>query len=109
MFCAFDGPPKIFRFYGSGTVVEPHDAGFDKLLDRFPPPPAARNIICIAVQRIIDSCGFGVPQYEFIKHRDSLGNYFSKQSEEDIWAYRRERNSKSLEGLPGLSFPPAES
>jgi hypothetical protein len=26
MFCAFQGPPNIFRLYGHGRVVEPHDA-----------------------------------------------------------------------------------
>ncbi len=105
MMCAFDGPPKIFRFYGIGSVVEPGDKGFAELLAEFPEMPAARNIIVINVERIIDSCGFGVPLYEFKKHRDSLPNYFSKQSEEDILKYRRDRNSESLEGLPGLHFP----
>jgi hypothetical protein len=105
MMCAFDGPPKIFRFYGRGTVVQPHDNDFDELLSRFPEMPAARNIICIDVERIIDSCGYGVPLYEFQSHRDSLPNYFSKQSEADILAYRRKRNTESLDALPGLDFP----
>ena len=103
MLCAFEGPPKIFRFYGQGTAMEPHDAGFADVLAKFPPMPAARNIILINVERIIDSCGFGVPLFEFKAHRDSLPNYFAKQSEEDILAYRRNSNSKSLEGLPGLA------
>ena len=67
--------------------------------------PAARNIIRIEVERIIDSCGYGVPLYDFRQHRDSLSNYFSKQSEDDIQAYRRKKNSESLDGLPGLDFP----
>jgi hypothetical protein len=104
MMCAFDGPPMIYRFYGKGYAVEPHDDGFDELLEQFPPMPATRNIICIEVERIIDSCGYGVPLYEFKSHRDSLSNYFSKQSEEEILAYRRNRNAQSLDGLPGLSF-----
>jgi hypothetical protein len=105
MFCAFEGPPKIFRFYGKGTVVEPQDDGFGELLARFPEMPAARNIIVIDVERILDSCGYGVPLYEFRQHRDSLGNYFSKQSEEEILEYRRTRNAESLDGLPGLTLP----
>ena len=105
MLCAFEGPPKIFRFYGRGTAVEPHHAEFAELLARMlPPMPAARNIIRIDVERIFDSCGFGVPLYDFRQHRDSLPNYFGKQSENDILAYRRKRNSRSLEGLPGLTF-----
>jgi len=104
MFCAFDGPPKIFRFYGRGTVVEPHDEAFEDLLARFPAMPAARDIIVIDVDRILDSCGYGVPLYEFRQHRDSLGNYFGKQSQEDVLEYRRTRNAESLDGLPGLDL-----
>ena len=103
MLCAFEGPPKIFRFYGQGTAMEPHDAEFAGILARFPKMPAARNIILIDVERIIDSCGYGVPQYEFKAHRDSLPNYFANQSEEDILAYRKNSNSESLDGLPGLA------
>ena len=71
--------------------------------------PAVRNIIVVDVARIIDSCGFGVPLYDFRQHRDSLPNYFGKQSGEDIWRYRRERNSESLDGMPGLAFPGDDS
>lgn len=105
MMCAFDGPPKIFRFYGQGTAIEPQDELFAGLLEKFPPLPAARTIVHIAVDRIFDSCGFGVPLYEFRQHRDSLPNYFAKQSDEQIWKYRKDRNSSSLDGLPGLRFP----
>ena len=108
MMCAFDGPPKIFRFYGHGTAVEPHDAEFESLLNQFPKPPAARNIIRIHVERIIDSCGYGVPLYDFRAHRDSLDNYFSKQSDEAILEYRRQNNAASLDGLPGLRFSDEE-
>jgi hypothetical protein len=103
MMCAFEGPPKIFRFYGRGTALEPRDASFADVLAKFPPMPAARNIIVIDIERIIDSCGFGVPLYEFKAHRDSLPNYFANQSKEDILAYRRNRNGTSLDGLPGLA------
>lgn len=103
MMCAFSGPPKIYRFYGQGTPVEPHENRFAELLAQFPDLPAVRNIIHIQVERIIDSCGFGVPLYEFKKHRDSLGNYFENQSEAEILEYRQTRNSRSLDDLPGLT------
>ena len=105
MMCAFEGPPKIFRFYGRGEVIEPHDPEFEELLARFPKMPAARNIVRIKVGRIIDSCGYGVPVYDFRKQRESLVNYFDRQSGEDIVEYRRKNNSVSLDGLPGLEFP----
>lgn len=102
MMCAFSGSPKIYRFYGHGSVIEPQDEGFDAMLGEFPSLPAARNIIVIEVERIIDSCGYGVPLYDFQMDRDSMQNYYGSKTEQDVLAYRAERNSLSLDGLPGL-------
>lgn len=105
MLCAFEGPPKIFRFYGRGSVVEPHDPGFDEIVGRFPPQTSVRNAVLVDVERIIDSCGYGVPMYEFRRHRDSMDNWVKARTAEDIDAYRRDKNAHSLDGLPGLSWP----
>jgi hypothetical protein len=102
MLCAFDGPPKIMRFYGRGTVTERHDDGFAEFLAKFPKQPTARNIITIDVERIRDSCGFGVPLYEFRKDRDSFDNYAKEKTEAYLDNYWRERNAESLDGLKGL-------
>ena len=102
MMCAFTGPPKIYRFYGQGRVVEPQDEGFDDLLTHFGPQPSVRNIILVDIERIIDACGFGVPLYEYREERDSMPNYFANKSTEEIAEYRATRNNKSLDGLPGL-------
>lgn len=109
MMCAFDGAPKIFRFYGKGTAVEPHESEFAELLANFPQQPAARNIICVHVERIIDSCGYGVPRYDFRQHRDSLANYYGAKSDEEISDYRLQRNSRSLDSLPGLATDAGQS
>ena len=105
MMCAFTGPPKIYRFYGEGSVIEPQDEGFDDMLGKLPSLPAARNIIVIEVERIIDSCGYGVPLYDFQRDRDSMENYYGSKTEQEVSAYRRERNSSSLDGLSGLNTP----
>ena len=105
MMCAFSGPPKIYRFYGKGSVVESQDAGFDDLLKKFPAVPYPRNIIVVDIDRIIDSCGYGVPLYDYQKQRDSMENYFESKTPQDIAAYRAEKNRESLDGLPGLRGP----
>lgn len=102
MLCAFEGPPKIFRFYGQGHSVEPDDEAFESLAAEFPEQPTIRNIVVVDVDRIIDSCGYGVPEYEFRKHRESLGNWVGSKSADELKAYRRDNNSESLDGLPGL-------
>ena len=103
MMCAFSGPPKIYRFYGQGSVVEPQDDEFDNLLTQFSQQPSVRNIIMVNLERIIDSCGYGVPFFEYQKERDSMPNYFAGKTSEEIAEYRATRNSESLDGLPGLA------
>src|SRR5271165_6134403 len=44
MFCAFQGTPNIFRLYGHGRVVEPHQAEFAALANSFPNHENARSI-----------------------------------------------------------------
>ncbi len=66
MLCAFEGPPRILRLHGRGEVVPAGDARFDELLERcgFRQPPVAesrRSIIVVHVDRVADSCGYGVP------------------------------------------------
>ena len=103
MLCAFTGPPRIFRFYGRGAPVEPHEEKFESLRSNFSPLPAIRNFIVVEVDRIRDSCGYGVPNYEFVGERDSLPNFFANQSEKEILQYRVDRNETSLDGLPALN------
>lgn len=104
MFCAFDGPPNIVRLHGKGRVVEPRDAGFDELLAHFDGPrhPGLRAIIHIDIERVSDSCGFAVPRYDFIDQRTQLPAWASKKSDAELDAYRRQKNSQSLDGLPTL-------
>ncbi len=103
MLCAFEGPPKIFRFYGRGRVVENGDEEFASLAEHFPHLPVIRNFVIIDVERIRDSCGYGVPTYEYKDERDSLHNWYEAKSEAEIDDYRREKNRESLDGLPGLA------
>jgi hypothetical protein len=102
MMCAFAGPPMIYRFYGRGSIDEPQDEGFAELVSQFAPQPSVRNIVLVDVERIIDSCGYGVPFYEYQKERDSMPNYFAAKSSEEIAEYRATKNNTSLDGLPGL-------
>jgi len=44
----------------------------------FPAYAGTRAIIRIQVNRIADSCGFGVPLYEFQNHRNTLPQWAEK-------------------------------
>ncbi len=102
MLCAFEGPPKIFRFYGKGVAIEPGDDGFEELAGQFTHMPAIRNFVRVDVDVIRDSCGYGVPLYEFQSDRDSMRNWVEAKTEDELVQYRRDNNLESLDGLPGL-------
>ncbi len=105
LFCAFEGPPKILRLYGRASVVEPADPEFAELAAHFTRHPGARSIIRIAVERIADSCGFGVPLYRFEGERSQLIDSAKRKGPDGLADYQRNNNSKSLDGLPGLRGP----
>ena len=102
MFCAFEGPPKIVRLHGKGVVHELGCEGFAKLANQFTTNPGARSIIEIELDRICDSCGYGVPRYDFVEQRETLTQYAIKKGPEKL-AESKVRNARSLDGLPGLS------
>ena len=60
MMCAFEGPPKIFRFYGRGEAFLAGSDRYKELLPKFGQLPGARSIIHIELDRIIDSCGYSI-------------------------------------------------
>jgi hypothetical protein len=105
MFCALSGPPRILRLYGQGRAVEPGDTDWEQLSRMFPAHPGARSVIVLEVERIADSCGYGVPLYEFMGERSQLGQWADRQGPEGVRRYKARNNRRSVDGLPGLRHP----
>jgi hypothetical protein len=114
MLCAFAGPPRIVRLHGRGSVVAAGDPGFDELLSSCGfevggLPEMRRSIVAVELERIADSCGYGVP----------LLSYEGRREHQDLWAakklrvggpdalldYQREKNAVSIDGLPAVDVP----
>ncbi len=108
MFCAFHGPPKIVRLYGTGKVIRPGDQGFLELENLFPPLKGLRSFIRISCKRISDSCGFGVPLMDFQGNRRQLTDWAERKTPEQLRDYQREKNQESIDGLPAIPFPTEE-
>lgn len=102
MFCAFEGAPRILRLHGRGEVAEAGTPAFEALRDRFPAHSSARAIIRVALDRISDSCGFGIPLFEYAGERTQLPAWAAHQGPEGILQYQQEVNLHSIDGLPGL-------
>ena len=102
VFCSFDDPPKILRLHGRGRPLLPDEAEFAALRGRFPDQPGVRAIVRVEVERIADSCGYGVPRYEPRGERETLAKASRQKGEDGLARYRAEHNRRSLDGLPGL-------
>jgi hypothetical protein len=102
MFCAFDGAPNIVRLHGKGKFYDLESPRFAELQSEFDSHVGVRGVIEVSVTRIADSCGWGVPKYEFVEEREALTNYATKQGVEGLTEYRKKKNFKSLDGLPGF-------
>lgn len=102
MFCAFEGPANILRIYGRGETVTFDDPGFGEKMKLFPSFARARGIVTVHIARVMDSCGWGVPFFDFKGERDQLRRWVDARPY-DEWAERRyESNARSIDGLPGL-------
>lgn len=102
LFCAFEGAPKIVRLHGHATLVTTNHPRYAELLGQFPPNPGTRAFIHIRVDRVSDSCGFGVPLYKFESPRETLDRWAAAKGGEALAAYRAEKNARSIDNLPAL-------
>jgi len=115
MLCAFQGPPKIVRLHGMGTVVWSEDPAFEPLLQalRFVEPEvpqARRAVIRVKLTRISDSCGYGVPRMDYVGERPQADAWargkLDKGGPDALQDYKRQKNVRSVDGLP--AWPPPE-
>ncbi len=103
MFCAFDGPPLILRLYGRGQSLWRGTPGYARLLaEAFggEEPLGTRQIVSVDVDLVQTSCGFAVPLMDHVGDRPTLDRWAEAKGEEGLEAYRRERNARSIDGLP---------
>lgn len=103
MFCAFAGRPRIVRLHGRGRAVLAGHNEFAELTDRFPAHPGVRAIVRVDVERIADSCGYGVPRMRYEDDRPELLRWAAGKGDAGIAEYQATRNVASIDGLPGLT------
>jgi hypothetical protein len=102
LFCSLENAPRILRLYGRGDAIEPGDAEFESLEAGFPRYEGTRTIIRVSVERIADSCGYGVPMFRYQGERPQLRQWAERKGPRGLARYRADNNRKSVDGLPGL-------
>ena len=104
MFCAFDGPPRILRLHGHGEVLPVGALEFPDLGEL---PEQQRTVIRVDVARVATACGFGVPLMDFAGTRNNARRWaegrLSKDGPGALEAYKAEKNTASIDGLPAIA------
>jgi predicted pyridoxine 5'-phosphate oxidase superfamily flavin-nucleotide-binding protein len=109
MFCSFDRSPKILRLHGHGRSIGRDDPAFGRWAAGFPDTIAARAVIVVDVERVADSCGYGVPLMEFAGEREMLVPHQERRGVDGLAAYRIEKNRVSIDGLPAYDADPVDA
>jgi pyridoxamine 5'-phosphate oxidase-like protein len=103
MLCAFEGGPRIVRLHGRGEVLEADAIDFP---DVEVLPEQQRTVIRIDVDRIADSCGYGVPLMSYEGQRPQLRAWaerkLAKEGPTALEDYKDDKNAVSIDGLPAL-------
>ena len=111
MLCAFQGPPRILRLHGTGEIVPADDGRFAELFERagfepFEVPESHRSIVVVDVNRVADSCGYGVPLMDYVGERPHQAASSAKRVRVHgpgaYLDYQREHNAASIDGLPAV-------
>jgi hypothetical protein len=104
MLCAFEGPPRIVRLHGRGEVLGPDEIDFPDATTSL--PEQRRTVIRVDVQRIADSCGFGVPLMSYEGERPQALAWaetkLAKGGPRALEDYVAENNAVSIDGLHAL-------
>lgn len=114
MLCAFQGPPRVVRLHGRAEVVIAGTPEFDAVADQagFDPPAvpeATRSIVHVELERVADSCGYGVPLMTVEATRPHFDAWAAKKvrvgGADAMRKYQTEKNTSSIDGLPAVELP----
>jgi hypothetical protein len=106
MFCSFERSPDVVRLHGTGRVVTVYDDEYAAWLPRFTETRGARAVIVVDVERVSDSCGYGLPLMEYAGERGLLPEHMARKGDDGIVDYRRTKNRTSIDGLPAFDHDP---
>jgi hypothetical protein len=103
MVCAFEGGPRIVRLHGRGAVLDADAIDFPEVEVL---PEQQRTVIRVDVERIADSCGYGVPLMSYEGERRQMRAWaeskLAKGGPDALEDYKDDKNAVSIDGLPAL-------
>ena len=79
-------------------MIEPFDAEMQQYERYWPPGQPVRSVIVVDVERISDSCGFGVPLYDFRGTRSQYAEWADKKGQAALLEYQDTRMRRASMG-----------
>ncbi len=95
---------QILRLYCKAKAIQEKDKDWDKYIKEFPVSRAARQVFEIEILKVNNSCGMGVPLYDFKEQRKDLTNYYDNSTKEEHIKYMKKNNQTSFDGKPTKLF-----
>ena len=104
MFCAFEGDANILRLYCTARAIQEKDEEWNEYISNFSVTRAARQVFEVTIENVNNSCGTGVPLYEYVNQRDELTNFYDNSTKEEHIKYMKKGNQISFDGKPTKLF-----
>ena len=104
MFCAFEGDANILRLYCTAKCIQEKDKEWEDYIKHFSINRAARQVFEVKIESINNSCGMGVPLYDFVNQRKELTNFYDNSTKEEHIEYMKKKNQISFDGKPTKLF-----
>lgn len=98
MFCAFEGDANILRLYCKAKAIQEKDEAWNEYIKEFSLIRAARQIFDIEILKVNNSCGMGVPLYDFVSQRKELSDYYDNSTKGEHIEYMKKNNQTSFDG-----------
>ncbi len=100
MWCAFEGPPRILRVYGTAQVFHPRDARWAEFSKQISSTVGTRQYFLVSIDLVQTSCGYAVPFMDHVEDRQVLTKWAENKGEGGISEYWQKKNQLSLDGKP---------
>lgn len=104
MFCAFEGKPNILRLYCKAKAIQEKDKNWQAYISHFSKINGARQVFEITIEGVNNSCGMGVPLYDYIEQRNDLSDYYNGSTKEEQIRFMKKHNEISFDGKPTKLF-----
>ena len=98
MFCAFENEANILRLYCKTKTIQEKDENWKDYIKHFKTPRAARQVFEVTILNVNNSCGMGVPLYDYVEQREELNNFYDKTNKEEHIKYMKKNNLVSFDG-----------